>query len=56
MPLHDKSSPTFIQKTLGISKKSFKKAVGGLYKDGLVTLTAEGVSLTNNGAESRPVK
>lgn len=39
--LHDKSSPQEIQKILGISKKTFKKAVGGLYKDGLVKLTAE---------------
>lgn len=46
LPLHDKSSPAAILKTLGMSKKTFKKAVGGLYKDGLVTLTGEGVQLT----------
>lgn len=39
LPLHDKSSPQEIQKILGMSKKTFKKAVGGLYKDGLVKLT-----------------
>jgi len=54
LPLHDKSSPTIIQKTLGMSKKTFKKAVGGLYKDGLVSLAAEGISLTAKG--SAPVK
>ena len=54
LPLHDKSSPAVIQKTLGMSKKTFKKAVGGLYKDGLVSLTAEGISLTAKG--SAPVK
>jgi len=52
LPLHDKSSPTVIQKALGMSKKTFKKAVGGLYKDGLVLLTAEGISLTLKGSAS----
>jgi predicted RNA-binding protein (virulence factor B family) len=46
LPLHDGSSPAAIQQALGMSKKTFKKAVGGLYKDGLVTLTDEGVRLT----------
>jgi len=54
LPLHDKSSPSVIQRILGMSKKTFKKAVGGLYKDGLVSLTAEGISLTAKG--SAPVK
>ena len=45
LPLHDRSSPEAIEKTLGMSKKTFKKAVGGLYKDGLVTLTDDGIRL-----------
>lgn len=45
LPLHDRSSPEAIQQALGVSKKTFKKALGGLYKDGLVTLTNEGVTL-----------
>ena len=52
LPLHDKSSPAAIQQTLGMSKKSFKKAVGGLYKDGLVTLTDEGIRLTGKSSRS----
>jgi uncharacterized protein len=52
LPLHDKSSPAVIQQALGMSKKTFKKAVGGLYKDGLVTLTDDGVRLKVNGAAS----
>jgi predicted RNA-binding protein (virulence factor B family) len=28
-----------------MSKKSFKKGIGGLYKEGLVDITAEGVRL-----------
>lgn len=50
LPLHDRSSPAEIMKALGMSKKTFKKAAGGLYKDGLVTLTDEGVRLTGRKA------
>lgn len=49
LPLHDKSAPEDIEKILGMSKKTFKKAVGGLYKDGLVTLADGGVALTGKG-------
>jgi hypothetical protein len=43
LPLSDKSTPESIAATLRMSKKSFKKAIGGLYKDGLVDMTPEGV-------------
>lgn len=46
LPLHDKSSPHEIEKILGMSKKTFKKAVGGLYKDGLVKLTDTEIRLS----------
>lgn len=49
LPLHDQSSPAAIQQLLGMSKKTFKKAVGGLYKDGLVTLINQGVALAGSG-------
>jgi hypothetical protein len=45
LPLHDGSSPDDIRAALGMSKKLFKKAVGGLYKAGKIELTAEGVRL-----------
>jgi predicted RNA-binding protein (virulence factor B family) len=45
IPLSDKSTPEDIAKLLRISKKSFKKAIGGLYKEGLVEITPEGVKL-----------
>jgi predicted RNA-binding protein (virulence factor B family) len=51
LPLHDQSSPEEIQSRLGMSKKSFKKAIGNLFKTGLVTLTPEGVRLTEKGRE-----
>ncbi|HZV81312.1 MAG TPA: S1-like domain-containing RNA-binding protein [Geobacteraceae bacterium] len=50
LPLHDRSTPEEIQRLLGMSKKTFKKAVGGLYKDGLVSLTDTGVGLTGKGS------
>lgn len=45
LPLHDKSPAEDIQEMLGLSKKLFKKGVGGLYKDGLVELPGDGVRL-----------
>jgi predicted RNA-binding protein (virulence factor B family) len=45
LPLHDKSPAGQIQKTLGMSKKIFKKGVGGLYKTGLIELTDQGIRL-----------
>jgi predicted RNA-binding protein (virulence factor B family) len=52
LPLHDRSSPEAIQQALGMSKKTFKKALGGLYKDGLVSLSNDGVLLTGKGSET----
>jgi predicted RNA-binding protein (virulence factor B family) len=38
LPLGDKSSPEEIYQHLKISKKSFKKTIGGLFKEKLITL------------------
>ncbi len=45
LPLHDQSPPELIREQLGLSKKVFKKAVGGLYKDGLVELESKGIKI-----------
>lgn len=45
LPLSDKSTPEAIAGLLHMSKKSFKKGVGGLYKEGLVDITPEGVKM-----------
>ncbi|APY07344.1 GntR family transcriptional regulator [Winogradskyella sp. J14-2] len=45
LPLHDKSSPEDIKEHLQMSKKSFKKAVGSLYKDRLITIEDNGIRL-----------
>jgi hypothetical protein len=50
LPLHDKSEPEEISSQLGMSKKLFKKAVGALYKQKRLTISAEGISLTDNSA------
>jgi predicted RNA-binding protein (virulence factor B family) len=45
LPLTDKSEPADIYTLLGISKKVFKKAIGGLYKSKLITLEDKGIRL-----------
>ncbi len=43
--LSDKSSPNDIKKMLGMSKKNFKKAIGSLYKQGLIQIEEKGIRL-----------
>lgn len=43
--LNDKSPAEVIYQELGISKKTFKKAVGDLYKKRIIVLTEEGIRL-----------
>ncbi len=45
LPLTDGSSPEEIAATTGLSKKSFKRAVGALYKERRITLSEEGIIL-----------
>ena len=45
LQLGDKSSPEEIYERLKISKKAFKKAIGGLYKDRLVDISDQAVIL-----------
>jgi len=45
LPLHDKSSSQDIQRVFGESKKSFKSAIGSLYKQGDIFIEAEGIRL-----------
>jgi predicted RNA-binding protein (virulence factor B family) len=57
LPLHDQSPPADIRAALGMSKKTFKKAIGGLYKAGKVELTDAGVRLKKPaGAEAKREK
>jgi predicted RNA-binding protein (virulence factor B family) len=45
IPLHDKSAPETIKETLGLSKKSFKKAIGSLYRDKQIIIKEDGIEL-----------
>ncbi|MES2477608.1 MAG: S1-like domain-containing RNA-binding protein [Bacteroidota bacterium] len=43
LPYHDKSSPEEIYTFFGMSKKSFKMAIGGLYKDKKISFAQAGI-------------
>ncbi|MCM5663544.1 CvfB family protein [Galbibacter mesophilus] len=43
--LHDKSNPEDVKAILGMSKKSFKKAIGSLYKDKQIAIKEDGIKL-----------
>lgn len=45
LPLTDKSNPDQIKDELEMSKKSFKKAIGTLYKQRLITIESDGIRL-----------
>lgn len=45
LPLTDKSAPDLIYQKLGMSKKAFKRAVGSLYKQRLISLEKGGLRL-----------
>jgi uncharacterized protein len=47
---HDKSSPQEIKNVFSMSKKEFKRAVGGLFKQGILALEKDGIRL-KQGAE-----
>ena len=43
LPLHDKSDPNDIKHQLGMSKKAFKNAIGGLFRQKLIVISDEGI-------------
>jgi uncharacterized protein len=45
IPLNDKSDPEQIKAELQMSKKSFKKAIGTLYKQRLISIESDGIRL-----------
>ena len=48
-PLHDKSDAEDIYNTFGVSKKTFKRGVGDLFKHHYITIEDNGVRLTDEG-------
>ncbi|MFH5833206.1 S1 RNA-binding domain-containing protein [Halalkalibaculum sp. DA384] len=45
LDLHDKSDPAEIHQRLEMSKKTFKKAIGRLYKQNIITIEDDGIYL-----------
>jgi predicted RNA-binding protein (virulence factor B family) len=45
LPVGDKSSPELIYSQFSMSKGTFKKAIGGLFKQGLITIESDGIRL-----------
>ncbi|MDQ3392727.1 MAG: S1-like domain-containing RNA-binding protein [Bacteroidota bacterium] len=46
LPYHDKSDPVDIQREFKMSKKVFKKAIGGLFRQGLIQVGNDGIRIT----------
>jgi len=46
-PINDKTAPEVIYDIFKMSKKQYKKAIGGLYKKKLIKITEEGIFLIN---------
>jgi predicted RNA-binding protein (virulence factor B family) len=49
MPVTDKSPPDEIYSLFGVSKKTYKQAIGALYKKRLITFEDSGTKLTKEG-------
>ncbi|MBU5426141.1 S1 RNA-binding domain-containing protein [Tissierella pigra] len=45
LPLNDNTDPERIKKELSMSKSGFKRAIGKLYKEGLITIEDKGIKL-----------
>lgn len=52
LPLGDHSSPQEISEMFGVSKKTFKKAVGALYRRGAVSIEPRGLRLTEEKTQN----
>ncbi len=48
LPLTDKSTPEDVKKSVGLSKKAFKRAAGHLYKKKLIEIRNDGLYLIKN--------
>jgi predicted RNA-binding protein (virulence factor B family) len=44
-PVHDKSDPAMISRLFGMSKNAFKKTIGGLYKQRIISIEKDGIRL-----------
>jgi len=49
--VNDKTDPELINELFGMSKAAFKKAIGGLYKERIITIEPEGIRLNVTNKE-----
>lgn len=47
LPYHDKTDADVIKEVFEMSKKAFKKAIGGLYREGAIVILENGIKLNN---------
>ena len=47
LPYGDHTDPETIRQEFGISKKTFKKIIGGLFRDGKITIDEDGIRATH---------
>ncbi|MCP4115409.1 MAG: hypothetical protein GY737_08370 [Desulfobacteraceae bacterium] len=52
IPLNDKSSPDAIKERFSMSKKEFKRTIGGLYKKRIIQITDTGIALVEQPGEA----
>ena len=45
LPLNDDTPPEVIRKKLNMSKSGFKRAIGRLYKEGIIIIDNKGIKL-----------
>lgn len=50
LPYGDHTAPELIQEKFGLSKKAFKKLIGGLFKEGKIAITESGIELPKQSA------
>ena len=53
LPFTDNSTPESIQERFSVSKKTFKRAIGTLYKAKAVTLAPDGIRLAQTGGKAK---
>ncbi|HNZ83149.1 MAG TPA: S1-like domain-containing RNA-binding protein [Sedimentibacter sp.] len=56
LSLNDDSSPEEINRVLGMSKSSFKKAAGHLMKKKVIIMTKSGIKIPEDDAKQQPVR
>ena len=56
MPITDKSPPKEIYRLFGVSKKQYKRVIGGLYKERKILVEPDGTRLVSgeNGGTQDP--